>query len=160
MLARSDCPGLEFPTTPWPYFTGQTIICSWDQKVQRPYFRESSWEGFHCILIPVSFPVSHSQSLIPNLSFPVSHSQSLIPSLSFPVSLIPNLSFPVSHSQSLIPSLFPNLSFPVSHSQSLIPNLIPNLSFPVSILACTCTLIASLPDSTPQLFIALYIKAR
>ena len=54
----------------------------------------------------VSFPKSHSQSLIPKVSFTRSHSQGLIPKLSFPRShsqtLIPKVSFPNSHSQGLI----------------------------------------------------------
>ena len=68
----------------------------------------------------VSFPKSHSQSLIPKVSFPKSHSQSLISKVSFPKShsqsLIPTVSFPKSHSQNLIPKV----SFPKSHSHGLI----------------------------------------
>ena len=75
-------------------------------------------------LIPIlSFPFSHSKTLIPRLSFQDSHPQALIPILSFPGShsktLIPILSFQDSHSQTLIP----RLSFPYSHSKTLIPKL-------------------------------------
>ena len=105
----------------------------------------------------LSFPYSHSHTLIPILSFLYSHSHTLIPILSFPYShsytLIPILSFPYSRSYTLVPilsflyshshTLIPILSFPYSHSYTL--------SFPhshsytcvLSILSCTIPSLSS-----------------
>ena len=85
----------------------------------------------------LSFPCSHSQTLIPILSFQYSHSHSHALILSFQYSH--------SHSHALI------LSFPDSHSHTLIPDshshtLIPILSFP---FPCSHTLISILSFPFP-----------